>query len=104
MLETANYFSCLSMELDPDLDDKATHLFFRKAPTIIHNRTVIDNLPRESMRLKAEDKCYHAIPLKQSCKMLVTSPDFPTLACLLIRRLWPTDTNCSASSCFDIFT
>ena len=54
MPDTANYFASLSRELDPHLNNKATHIFFRKAPTILHNRAVADNLPGESIRLKAE--------------------------------------------------
>ena len=54
MPDTANYFASLSRELDPDLNRKATHIFFRKAPTILHNRAVVDKLPGESIRLKAE--------------------------------------------------
>ncbi|XP_078360970.1 uncharacterized protein LOC144645313 [Oculina patagonica] len=54
MPETANYFASLSRELEPHLDEKATHIFFRKAPTILHNRAVVSNLPGESIRLIAE--------------------------------------------------
>ena len=52
--ETAKYLGNLSRELDPELDKSVMHIFFRKAPTILYNRAVVDSLPGETVRLKAE--------------------------------------------------
>ena len=35
----------------------------------------------------------------QPCTMLVTSLDFPMPASSVIKRLWPTETNCFTSAC-----
>ena len=43
---TSNFVTSLSRELHPDQSKVATHIFFRKAPTILYNRGVVDSLPR----------------------------------------------------------
>ena len=51
---TLNFVTSLSRDLHPDQNKVATHIFFRKAPTILYNRGVVDRLPGESIRLEAE--------------------------------------------------
>ena len=51
---TLNFVTSLSRELHPDQNKVSTHIFFRKAPTILYNRGVVDSLPGESIRLEAE--------------------------------------------------
>ena len=51
---TLNFVTSLSRELHPDQNKVATHIFFRKAPTILYNRGVVDSLLGESIRLEAE--------------------------------------------------
>ena len=51
---TSNFVTSLSRELHPDQSKVATYIFFRKAPTILYNRGVVDSLPGESIRLEAE--------------------------------------------------
>ena len=51
---TLNFVTSLFRELHPDQNKVATHIFFRKAPTILYNRGVVDSLPGESIPLEAE--------------------------------------------------
>ena len=80
-LSTKSFISALSRDLPNEVKDVSTHIFFRKIPTILFNRKVIESLEgeifsfeaicenNESLNMKWQGQ--HHLQLKVNCKVIL---------------------------------
>ena len=78
--EICNFLADLSRDLPSELQSDALHIFFKNAPAILYNRSIVEDLPGELIRLHASFEGnsksmkwpgQETLLLKQGCKVML---------------------------------